>query len=328
MMRKSWTMAVTLCCASLLWSCAETNLVGHMVKSATGEPPPPSSSTVGSVYKIGKPYQVAGVWYYPREDFEYDESGIASWYGPDFHGKLTANGETFDQNTVTAAHKTLPLPSIVRVTNLENGRSLIVRVNDRGPFVNGRIIDLSRKSAQLLGLENKGTARVRVQVMAEESRALASNLKSDNPGREPPIAAAPRETVVAAETLAPPPGTKAALAKKTASSQAPKPPPVTTDQRMEAAAQEAAGKIGQVDQVAVHPTNIFVQAGTFSKRDNAVKLQANLAVLGPVQVEQIYLKGQALFRVRLGPMATPEDADKVLDRVIAAGQQDARVVVN
>ena len=287
MMRTASRLAVTLSCGLMLWACAETNLVGHVVKSAAGgNDAPPPAATAGTVYKIGKPYQVAGVWYYPREDFDYDETGIASWYGPDFHGKLTANGETFDQNTITAAHKTLPLPSIVRVTNLETGRSLIVRVNDRGPFVNGRIIDLSRKSAQLLGIETKGTARVRVQVMAEESRALASHLKNDNPGHEPPIAAAPREAV-ASESLAPPPGTKVAPAKANQQT-APKPAGITNDQRVDAAAAAAEKQIGQVGQAKVFPTNIYVQAGTFAKRDNAQKLQASLANIGQqVQIQQV-----------------------------------------
>ena len=327
MMRIASTLAVTLICSLVLWACAETNLVGHVVKSVGGSEPPPPSATTNSVYKIGKPYQVAGVWYYPKEDFDYDETGIASWYGPDFHGKLTANGETFDQNTITAAHKTLPLPSIVRVTNLETGRSLVVRVNDRGPFVNGRIIDLSRKSAQLLGIENKGTARVRVQVMGEESRALASHLKNDIPGHEPPIGAAPREAV-ASESLAPPPGTKAAPPKP-GQQMVKKQPGITNDQRVDAAAAAAEGQIGQVAQGKAYPTNIYVQAGTFSKRDNAQKLQSSLASIGQqVQIQQVNNKGQSLFRVRLGPLSTPEDADKVLDRVIAAGQQDAKVVVD
>ena len=324
MMRIASRFTVALACCGLLWSCAETNLVGHVVKSAADGSPSPNE-TAGTVYKIGKPYQVAGVWYYPREDFDYDESGIASWYGPNFHGKLTANGETFDQNTITAAHKTLPLPTIVRVTNLDNGRALVVRINDRGPFVNGRIIDLSRKSAQLLGIEEKGTARVRVQVMGDESRALAMRLKGDNPGREAPIAAAPRESV-ASESLAPPPGTKAAPPR--AIQQISKPAGITNDQRMDAAAAAAESQIGQVTQGKVYATNIFVQAGTFSKPDNARRLQMTLSNLGPVSVQQVNTKGQMLFRVRIGPMASAEDADRVLDRVIAAGQQDARVVVD
>ncbi len=114
-------------------------------------------------YKVGNPYQIAGKWYYPADDPHYQETGTASWYGPTFHGKSTANGETFNENDVTAAHRTLPMPSWVEVTNLENGRKLVVRVNDRGPFAKERIIDLSRRSAQLLGVEQQGTARVHVK---------------------------------------------------------------------------------------------------------------------------------------------------------------------
>src|SRR6185503_10192574 len=114
------------------------------------------------VYKIGQPYQIDNIWYYPREQPDYDETGIASWYGPTFYGKSTANGETYDGNALTAAHKTLPMPVNVRVTNLDNGKSIIVRVNDRGPYARGRIIDLSRKAAELLDVVQTGTARVRV----------------------------------------------------------------------------------------------------------------------------------------------------------------------
>ena len=100
-------------------------------------------------YKVGNPYEVKGVWYYPERNLNYDETGIASWYGDEFAGRLTANGEIFEPDIVSAAHKTLPMPSAVRVINLENGRSLVVRINDRGPFVSGRIIDLSREAARL-----------------------------------------------------------------------------------------------------------------------------------------------------------------------------------
>ena len=129
-----------------------------------------------SKYKIGNPYKINGKWYYPAVDYEYDETGLASWYGPQFHGKKTANGEIFDQNKISAAHKTLPLPSIVKVTNLENGRVLSdIRINDRGPFARGRIIDLSKKAAEELGFLNKGIARVRVQILEDESRKFAIN---------------------------------------------------------------------------------------------------------------------------------------------------------
>lgn len=135
-------------------------------------------------YKIGKPYEIKGKTYYPKEDFNYDETGLASWYGPGFHGKTTANMEIFDQNQVSAAHKTLQLPCLVRVFNLENGRSLDVRVNDRGPYYDGRIIDLSKRAAQLLDIFRKGTARVRVKVLKKESlilKEMAQGKKSSPP---------------------------------------------------------------------------------------------------------------------------------------------------
>ncbi|WP_319496336.1 septal ring lytic transglycosylase RlpA family protein [uncultured Cohaesibacter sp.] len=117
----------------------------------------------GGVYKVGKPYKVAGRTYVPKEQPSYNKVGKASWYGDDFHGRLTANGEIFDMNSLTGAHPTLPLPSYVRVTNLNNGKSTLVRVNDRGPYAHGRIIDLSHRVAQKLGFINDGITNVRVQ---------------------------------------------------------------------------------------------------------------------------------------------------------------------
>jgi rare lipoprotein A len=114
-------------------------------------------------YKIGKPYKIAGRWYTPAEDPNYDRQGRGSWYGTDFHGRKTANGEVFDMNALTAAHPTLPLPSYVYVTNLANNRTVLVRVNDRGPYANDRIIDMSRASARALGFENQGITQVRVK---------------------------------------------------------------------------------------------------------------------------------------------------------------------
>ncbi len=126
-----------------------------------------SPPAAGGHRKTGKPYQIAGRWYYPLQSAEgYDEVGIASWYGRDFHGKKTANGEIYDMHAMSAAHKTLPLPTMVRVTNLDNGRSVVVRVNDRGPFVKSRLIDLSYAAARALGYDRKGTARVRVQALS------------------------------------------------------------------------------------------------------------------------------------------------------------------
>ncbi|HZV83612.1 MAG TPA: septal ring lytic transglycosylase RlpA family protein [Brevundimonas sp.] len=117
-----------------------------------------------------RPYQVRGRWYRPEEQPRYDETGLASWYGDQHHGRSTATGERFDMNALTAAHKTLPLPGLVEVTNVANGRRVVVRINDRGPFVDGRIIDLSRAAAESLGLVGSGVGEVRVRYLGPAPR--------------------------------------------------------------------------------------------------------------------------------------------------------------
>ena len=117
----------------------------------------------GGRRQVGKPYKIKGKWYVPKEEPGYDKRGQASWYGPNFHGRLTANGEVYDQFALSAAHPTFPLPSYARVTNVDNGRSVTVRVNDRGPYHSRRIIDLSAKASELLGYQKKGIGNVRVQ---------------------------------------------------------------------------------------------------------------------------------------------------------------------
>ncbi len=139
-----------------------------MTAKETGPLPqaPSLPETTGGHYKTGKPYRVGGQVYYPLSTAAgYDATGIASWYGKAFHGQKTANGERYDMHALSAAHPTLPLPTMVRVTNLENGRQIVVRVNDRGPFVKNRLIDLSYSAARLLGFADKGTCRVRVQAL-------------------------------------------------------------------------------------------------------------------------------------------------------------------
>lgn len=133
-------------------------------------PEPPASTVSGTM----RPYQVRGVWYTPRYDPDYDEVGLASWYGGKHDGRPTATGEIFDEDRLSAAHKTLPLPAMVEVKNLDNGRKIKVRVNDRGPFVDGRIIDLSREAAKELGMLEKGLARVRVRYLGPAERKQAS----------------------------------------------------------------------------------------------------------------------------------------------------------
>src|SRR6476469_2456164 len=156
---------------------------------AFGEPVPKG----GGTYRVGKPYTVAGRVYVPEEDTDYREEGLASWYGNDFHGRLTANGEVFDMASLTAAHPTLPMPCYARVTNLSNGRSLIVRVNDRGPYHGNRLIDVSNKAAELLDFKGNGVARVRVEYVARaplagsDDRQLVATLRTGVPAPSPSL---------------------------------------------------------------------------------------------------------------------------------------------
>jgi rare lipoprotein A len=131
----------------------------------------------GGVYRVGKPYKIAGRTYVPEDDVNYSAVGLASWYGDDFHGRYTANGEIFDMNSISAAHPTMPLPSYARVTNVANHRSIVVRVNDRGPFVGNRIIDLSVKTAKLLGFYGEGLAKVKVEYVGRAPLAGSDDRK-------------------------------------------------------------------------------------------------------------------------------------------------------
>jgi rare lipoprotein A len=156
---------------------------------AFGDPVPKG----GGTYRIGKPYTVGGRVYVPEEDVNYREEGLASWYGDDFHGRLTANGEVFDMGSLTAAHPTLPMPCYARVTNLNNGKSLIVRVNDRGPYHGNRLIDVSNKAAELLDFKGNGIARVRVEYVGRaplegsDDRQLIATLRTGEPAPSPSL---------------------------------------------------------------------------------------------------------------------------------------------
>lgn len=169
----------------------------------------------GGTYRVGKPYVVAGRTYVPEENTSYKAEGLASWYGDDFHGRLTANGEIFDQESISAAHPTLPLPSYVRVTNLANRKSIIVRVNDRGPFHGNRVIDLSHKTATLLGFRDNGVARVSVEYVARASlegsddRTLLATLRQNTPAPAPSI------MVASAKPFLPRPEGRSALLRDT-----------------------------------------------------------------------------------------------------------------
>src|ERR1700693_204495 len=187
--------AVAMCL--VLANCASSGLASRVdpkygVSSsprvvALGDPVPKG----GGTYRVGKPYTVAGRVYVPEEDVNYREEGLASWYGDDFHGRLTANGEVFDMGSLTPAHSTLPMPCYARVTNLSNGKSLIVRVNDRGPYHGNRLIDVSNKAAELLEFKGNGVARVRVEYVARaplegsDDRQLVATLRTGVPAPSP-----------------------------------------------------------------------------------------------------------------------------------------------
>ncbi len=250
--------------------------------------------------KIGQPYTVLGKTYVPADDRGYDVTGIASWYGPTFHGLSTANGERYDQDGLTAAHKTLPMPSYVEVRNLDNGRVLTVRINDRGPFVDGRIIDLSRKSAQLLGVDRPGTARVRVRRVFPDGPQIAALAPPPRVVTAPPVAV-PLVSGATEASIADVPVRTVDLPSGSAA-----PSPVSAPQPVVAGA-----------------GTIFVQVAALSDAGRAAWLGGFLAPIGPVVTERT---AAGLIRVRIGPYATVDSATGVLARVQAAGYTDARLV--
>jgi peptidoglycan lytic transglycosylase len=244
-------------------------------------------------YKLGQPYKIKGRWYYPEYDPGYSRVGTASWYGAGFHGMPTANGEVFDRERITAAHPTLPLPSVARVTNLENGRVVDVRVNDRGPFVGDRLIDLSQAAARKLGFEGQGLAPVRVDfVSLAEARGTPPR---PTVARAAP--AAPRRVVVAS--------LPAPVARATA--------PAARAIPVAAAAEPASCPLGER----------FVQVGAFA--DAAQMRAAMRAVdgLGSVRIEPAFAGDRAVVRVRLGPVSDAATASRLLQRVAARGYADA-----
>jgi len=308
-----WRRRVACCVVALtLGACSEATLIAHGAKEASrhfGD-----TQELGR-YKVGDPYKINGVWYYPAVDYDYDETGVASWYGPGFHGKLTANGEIYNQDALTAAHRTLPMPSFVRVTNLENGRSLVLRLNDRGPFAHGRIIDVSREAARLLGFYRQGTAQVRVQILERESREIARLAGARNVG--PVVTAAPRPTVSTQVTVS------AAAPEPQAAAPAP-------DRASAVALAAGAGPVPpstDVDVGAPRPGTLYVQAGSFADPANAVRLKALLRPAGDASVTPAEVDARTFYRVRLGPARSVEEADALLQRVFSLGYTGARIVV-
>ena len=308
----------------LLSGCAETILVSHTAKKINEFN---SGAVSKGYYKVGTPYKIKTVWYYPQIDFDYDETGIGSWYGPNFHQKLTANGEIFDQNALTAAHRTLPMPSVVRVTNLENGRALIVRINDRGPFAHGRIIDLSRRSSQLLGFKKQGTAKMRVEILPAESKKEIAKIKGGYTAIIPPIvnnAPTPSAiplTTVSVKLLAEIPGTQLKKSKPTNNTVPPK-----IIRRSGVELTRSSRQIG-VQQGNIKDSDIYVQAAAFSKKESAVNLKHKISSIGETGIYKAIVNGRTYYRVRVGPFYNAKEADQALEKLIRNGFPGARVIV-
>jgi rare lipoprotein A len=251
----------------------------------------------GGRYHVGKPYQVAGRWFHPKEDKNYDKQGAASWYGEAFHRRKTSNGEYFDMNMFSAAHPTLPLPSYAKVTNLENGKTIVVRINDRGPFVGTRIIDLSKRSSDVLGFRGQGKANVRVQWIGnaplnDKGSHLAMMNKSLNKG------ASLRQLAAVAK------GNDVQIAE------APR-----KDKKLKVAGQN--GITAQVN------GPLIVVVGTFNKAANAQAAYDQVADFGPAQLIEHSGANGTVYRVQLGPFRSSLGAEDVVAQLRAEGFPDA-----
>jgi rare lipoprotein A len=301
-------------------------------------------------YKIGAPYKIDGVTYTPQEEFNRTETGIASWYGPGFHGKSTANGERYDQSERTAAHRTLQMPAIVRVTNLDNGMSTVVRINDRGPFARSRVIDLSRMAAQELDVVRNGTARVRIDQLpaesmavrdvaiagggpAEQNAAVAQAASGQRTAPAPTMAAAPPPAQVAAPPPQPQPVfVPAQPAPQPVWPTTPQPPSVETPVASSGrgggvtVASLASGAVPAAPTSALAGGSFYVQTGAFSTMENAERQRGAVRSYGVSEVSQASAGGRDVWRVRVGPYSTADAASIVADRLKRSGYGDARVV--
>ncbi len=285
--------------------CTEMQIATHVFKKTTN-PAPYSAPPIKVKRKTGKPYYIKGKKYYPMKSSEgYHEKGIASWYGKDFHRKKTANGETYNMFAMTAAHKTLPLPTYVRVTNLENGLSIMVKVNDRGPFKRGRIIDLSYKAANLLGMVRKGTAPVLVEALPASGASLR------------PVAWGNRITSIT------PNKRKYSKIKSTGFTNR-----VSRNKRVAYNKQQAKHhKKSEFKNV-----SIYVQVGAFGEKSNANNQLKKLSKINTNGYSAILMEtnqgGRILNRVRIGPIDTVEEADAILLKVVNNGFNTAIIAVD
>jgi rare lipoprotein A len=266
-------------------------------------------------YELGAAYEAGGVWFYPRASYNAVQTGLATVFGAD-HRPVTADGECFDASTLAVAHQTLQLPAIARVTNLENGRQVVVRVNERGPSTASRLIAVTRRTAALLGFPPSGVARVRLEVLPAESRAAIEAL-GGAPEDRLEIAAAPVGAVqeVSLSVRGGPPGAGLGTAAPIAAPLA-NPPLVTPLARLPE----------RITLVPPQPGSLWVQMDSFGRYEFAARQQARVAALGP-KIERFGSGRAETYQVRIGPLATVTQADVTLDRVIRAGIEDARIVI-
>ena len=278
---------------NVITGCSETTFLVNSAKriGSWGDDP---------VYKVGNPYKINGKWYYPAIDYNYEEIGIASWYGPGFHGKKTANGEIFNQNKISAAHRTLPMPSIVKVTNLDNGLILErVRINDRGPFAGNRIIDLSKKAAEELGFVNLGTARVKVEILEDESRKYSVK---DSETKMMKVQSA-KVKKVEKKSLKELPGNL-----------------VIEENEINLKKDVDENSILKNKQLAI-------QVGAFTDHRNAKSLTGKLSEF-KAYIERIFVDDKYLYRVRIGPIDNIGLAENIKEKLFKLGYTASHLIVN
>lgn len=305
-----------------------------------------SQKRLPSGFKLGKPYQIKGRWYYPEYDPNYQKIGTASWYGDQFQGLATANGEIFDKNQITAAHPTLPIPSNVRVTNLDNGRSIVVRVNDRGPFHGDREIDLSEAAARELGYENQGLARVKVQFLGladgiqPPPQVLMASAKS--PGAQPGIDALTAHTLPDRATPTPPIEPPVPAYQTAGLPEATQAIDINpgSGRNLSTRATIGAGTRGATRGTPVMVATVdegrgqqmcvsgpqFVQVGAFADTERVRLAQEALEGLGTVRTEPVFINQRAALRVRVGPVKNHQLADRILTTVQGKGYGNAFIV--
>lgn len=290
---RSLSICVVVCMGAVLVGCASSDSKKKLTEEdysprvvSLGQPVPEG----GGAFKVGRPYTIKGIRYTPKHQPNYDEVGIASWYGADFHGRKTANGEVYNMHALTAAHKTLPLPTYVRVTNLQNDKSIVVRVNDRGPFSRGRIIDLSKKVADILEFRNDGVAKVRVQYVGRapldgQDEWLTTTVRDNGTNRR--VAAVDQK--LAANAFATDGQDRANRERYRVATSAYSGRRVPNLQPAPVARLSASAST----------TSDFVQIGAFSVRENADRLANSAARYGQVDVSTTSDTG--LYIVRLRP---------------------------